>query len=187
MKFEIEIIKALQEISSPLFDGMCKFISHICNYIGLVFIFGLFLILCKKQFAIYFGLTYGFAILTNFTLKYVINRPRPYSVSNEIINILPATGASMPSGHTLSATIISCFCLFLIFKSTKNKLIKTISVLCFTGFISMVIVSRMYLGQHYLTDTLVGFIEGIVFSSLSLFMYAKSTKENVNGNNNIKR
>ena len=177
MEFEIEIIKSLQQISSELFEGFCKFISHISNYIGFIFVLGLFFLLYKWRFAIAFGLTYGLSIATNFGLKYLFNRPRPYVASGEVLNILPGSGAAMPSGHTLSATLISCFCLYAIFKSTKNKFVRAISTIAFAIFISLVIVSRMYLGQHYLTDTLVGFALGLVFSAVGLYFYKRISKE----------
>ena len=179
MGFEIEIIKSLQEISSSFFENLCKFISHISNYIGFIFVLGMFFLLYKRRYAITFAITYGISIGINFGLKYLFNRPRPYVASGEVINILPGSGASMPSGHTLSATIISVFCLYAIFKTTKNKIIRTISTILFAGFISLVMISRMYLGQHYLTDTLVGFIEGVVFSLIGIYIYKKfESKEN---------
>ena len=176
MKFEFEIIKTLQLISSPIFDGVLKLVSHISNYIGFIFICGLFLILYNKKYAVYFALTYSLSILINYIFKYFINRPRPYSVCGEIINIMPAAGSSMPSGHTLSATLISCFCLYIVFNASKNFIVRFLSILCFSIFIIMVIISRMYLGQHYLTDTLVGLFEGIIISLLSLKLYNKIKK-----------
>ena len=113
---EIEIIKSLQSINSNVFDIFCKTISHFANYIGFIFVFLILFTLVHKKYSVYFALTYGLSILANFILKYIINRPRPYMVDSSIKNILPGSGASMPSGHTLSATIIVCFCLFAILK-----------------------------------------------------------------------
>ena len=186
MKFEIEIIKTLQSINSPFFDYLCKFISHMANYIGFVFVLAILFFFINKRFSLYFGLTYGIGIGTNYLIKFLVNRPRPYLVSSEIQNILPASGSAMASGHTLSATIIACFCLFAIFAKTKKTWVKILSTILFAIFLGFVIVSRMYLGQHYLTDTIVGFAEGIVFSLIGIFAFAISSKKrgSKNGNNN---
>ena len=186
MKFEIEIIKTLQQITSPVFDYFCKFISHSANYIGFAFVLISFFFFVNKKFSLYFGLSYGIGIGTNYLIKFIVNRPRPYLVSSEIQNILPATGSAMASGHTMSATIIACFCLFVIFLRSKKAWVKTLSTILFVLFIGAVVVSRMYLGQHYLTDTLVGFAEGIVFSMIGIFAFVRASKKggNQNGNNN---
>lgn len=186
MKFEIEIIKSLQSINSPFFDYFCKFISHMANYIGFAFVLAILFFFISKRFSLYFGLTYGIAIGTNYLVKFLVNRPRPYLVSSEIQNILPASGSAMASGHTMSATIIACFCLVVVFTKTKKTWLKVLSTVLFAIFIGFVIVSRMYLGQHYLTDTIVGFAEGIVFSFIGIFAFVRASKKGgaKNGNNN---
>lgn len=83
----------------------------------------------------------------------------------------------MPSGHTLSATIIACFCVYIIFKSTNKAWIKILSSVFFTIFVGFVIVSRMYLGQHYLSDTLVALAEGILISTVGILIYKKGEKK----------
>lgn len=185
MEFEIEIIKTLQQITSPVFDYFCKFISHSANYIGFAFVLISFFFFVNKRFSLYFGLTYGIAIGTNYLVKFLVNRPRPYLVSSEIRNILPATGSAMASGHTVSATIIAIFCLFVVFVRSKKAWVKALSTVLFVLFIGAVVVSRMYLGQHYLTDTIAGFAEGIIFSLIGIFAYIWASKRGgQNGNNN---
>lgn len=185
MKFEIEIIKTLQQITSPVFDYFCKFISHSANYIGFAFVLIAFFFFVNKKFSLYFGLTYGIAIGTNYLIKFFVNRPRPYLVSSEIKNILPATGSAMASGHTVSATIIACFCLLVIFARCKKAWVKVLATILFALFLGAVVVSRMYLGQHYLTDTIAGFAEGLVFSLIGIFAYIRASKKgDRNGNNN---
>lgn len=173
---EIEIIKSLQAINSKFFDFFCKLVSHLGNYIGFILVFLLLFMLFNRKYSIYFGITYGISILANYILKYVINRPRPYIANSSIKNIMPGSGASMPSGHTLSATIIACFCVFAIIKKCKHKSVKIVSALLLTAFVACVMVSRMYLGQHYLSDTIVGFVEGIIFSAIGIFLYTKNER-----------
>lgn len=177
MKFEIEIIKTLQSVSSPFWNNFFKLISQLGNYIGFAIAVLTIYILVNKKYALYFSLTYLLSLLANWIMKALISRPRPYVASEEIKNIFPGSGASMPSGHTLSATIISCFCVYIIFKSSKRPWIKVLSSVLFTIFVGFVIVSRMYLGQHYLSDTLVALAEGIAFSTIGISLYKKGDKK----------
>lgn len=176
MKFEIEIIKTLQSVSTPFYNCFFKFVSQLGNYFGFAIAFVVIFFLISKKFAIYFSSTYLFSLLVNWVLKAIIARPRPYIACGEIENVFPGSGNSMPSGHTLSATIISCFCLYLIWTKSKKLWVKIISSLLFTIFVGFVIVSRMYLGQHYLSDTLVAVVIGIVFSTIGILMFKKSEK-----------
>ena len=187
MGFEIEIIKTLQKNTSEIFDIFLKLVSHLANYIGFILVFLILFIFLNKKYSIYFALTYGFSILFNFILKIVINRPRPYIVDNSIINILPGSGNAMPSGHTLSATILICFILYIIWDKKYKNYIKILATFISLIFLILTIISRMYLGQHYLTDTIVGFLEGLIFSITSLNFYKIiKEKENNNANKNQK-
>lgn len=128
----------------------------------------------NKLFAIYFGTTYGVAVGINFLLKHLINRPRPYAMDPQIINKMPAIGMSFPSGHSLSAALIAAFLIFIILKTVKNKKIK-IFLICLTIlFVLLVIFSRLYLGQHYLSDTLAAIVLAGVYSVISLYLYNKN-------------
>lgn len=180
MEFEIEIIKNLQAITSQFFDGFCKLISIFANYAGFAFVFIFLFLFINKKFSVFFGLTYSFSIGINYALKYIINRPRPYMVDNTILNIMSGHGPSMPSGHTVSVTIISCFCLFAAYKLIKNKYLKTILTILFMAFVGLTILSRMYLGQHYLTDTIAGLTEGLIFSTVGIIAYIKNEKSQQN-------
>lgn len=176
MKFEIEIIKTIQSASAPFWDWFFKFISQLGNYFGFAIAFVVIFFLASKKYAVYFSATYLISLLTNWILKAIIARPRPYIACGEIKNVFPGSGNSMPSGHTLSATIISCFCLYLIWTKSKKLWVKIVSTLLFTILVGFVIVSRMYLGQHYLSDTLVAVAIGIIFSTIGILIYKKSEK-----------
>lgn len=177
MNTEIEIIKNLQSVRTPFLDGFFETISHVANYIGFIILFLVLFIFINKRYASFFGVTYGLSILFNFAAKCLINRPRPYVVSNEILNLLPGSGASMPSGHTLSATIICCFLFYVVFRNCTKTWKKIITAIVLVGFICCVVVSRMYLGQHFLSDTIVGFIIGIAASAIGILLFKKTERK----------
>ena len=92
----------------------------------------------------------------------------------QIINKMPAIGMSFPSGHSLSAALIAAFLIFIILKTVKNKKMK-IFLICLTIlFVLLVIFSRLYLGQHYLSDTLAAIVLAGVYSAISLYLYNKN-------------
>ncbi len=180
---EINIIKFLQSARNPFYDFLFIFVSELASYKGFLIVFAIFfiIILIKikenkniKSFSLFtliFGITYGLSVLINTLLKILINRPRPYEVDLSIIDILHAGGKSMPSGHTLSATIICTFIFFGVYYFSKNRALK-ISVFTLLGiFLIFVGISRMYLGQHYISDIIVGFVLALSFSTLAIYLF----------------
>lgn len=170
---EIEIIKFFQSNSNALFDYIWTIISYLASFIGFLIVFIIIFIFFNKIYAIFFAGTYSVGITFNYILKSLINRPRPYEISSAVNNLLEAVGKSMPSGHTVSIVIIVSFILFLIITKSKNKLFISLSVVVSLLLTVMVIISRMYLGQHFISDCMVGFIIGLVFAVLGILLFTQ--------------
>ncbi len=177
---EIEIIKYLQSASNPFFDVVFKVVSYLGSYTGFIIAILSMLIVaivktCKKQdarnlwiFIVVFGLTYGVATGANFILKIIIDRPRPFEVDPTILNWLPTVGQSMPSGHMVSVTVIAIF----MFVWVKNYWFGGALAI----FVAMVAISRMYLGQHFISDLAVGLVLGAIFALIGILVYNKLTR-----------
>ena len=180
---EISIIKFLQSASNPFYDFIFIFVSELASYKGFLITFAIFFILLivkmkKKKnstsfclFTLSFGVTYGLSVLINTLLKALINRPRPYEVDVSIIDMLHASGQSMPSGHTLSATIICAFIFFSVYYYSKNRALKISLASVLALFLVLVGISRMYLGQHFISDVIVGFFLALAFSVLGIYLF----------------
>jgi membrane-associated phospholipid phosphatase len=171
---ELDIIKSLQHSGSAFFDGFCEVISYFAGYFGFILVFLIIFTFINKKFSIFFGLTYGISVACNYILKAMVDRPRPYEVDSTIVNKLPAVGASFPSGHALSSTIIICFLLFIIWFAFKNKTVKIVLSCLLFGLLILVIISRMYLGQHFLIDTIAGVFLGLIFSFIGIGSYIRN-------------
>ena len=76
------------------------------------------------------------------------------------------TGLSYPSGHSMVSLAYYGFIAYLLYKRTTSKLIKTIIWIILTILISIIGFSRIYLGVHYLTDVIGGFLLAIIYLTI---------------------
>ena len=122
----------------------------------------------NKKFGIYFGAGFLVSIGVNFAIKEIVARPRPYVANPEIINKLTTIGKSFPSGHSVSVIFMVITILYLLhylYKQGKLKIYEKLwfKILCYSlavFFVALTAISRMYLGQHYISDILAGLILG---------------------------
>ena len=96
--------------------------------------------------------------LLNWVLKVIVQRPRP----NEF-RLIDESGYSFPSGHSMVSMAFYGFIMYLIYKKVENKYLKW-GLITFLGILIICIgISRIYLGVHYTSDVLAGFIISIAY------------------------
>ena len=115
----------------------------------------------KKKIPLYILINLVFAFLTNEIAKNIFSRSRPIG-----INLVDETGLSYPSGHSMVSLAYYGFIAYLLYKRTTSKLIKTIIWIILTILISIIGFSRIYLGVHYLTDVIGGFLLAIIYLTI---------------------
>lgn len=96
-------------------------------------------------------------------LKTLFERPRPSIVDAVVV----VSSSSLPSGHTFGATSIY-LTLAMLAHSTQHIPAHRKTLLGFAiAIIALVAFSRMYLGVHYPSDVLLGFLLGCLWCWLS--------------------
>ena len=115
-----------------------------------------------------FGAIGAGAILTNFILKDMVARPRPYMSGIleykdwwQYAGMVTESDFSFPSGHT---TAITAAMMSLVFMAKTKK--KYWCIL----FIFLMGISRNYLMVHYPTDVIGGMISGLVGATIAYFI-----------------
>ncbi len=109
----------------------------------------------KREFIIPFLATVAGAEIITFFGKILAHRDRPLSA------VFHATDFSFPSGHATIAVAFYGFLAFMLIKFCGNRYKWLISVLA--GLIAVLVgFSRLYLGVHYLSDVLAGFLVGLM-------------------------
>lgn len=100
----------------------------------------------------------GIATLLNQILKHIVQRPRPMEY-----RIIDESGYSFPSGHSMVSAAFYGFLIYLIYRNVKNKYVKWFSILGLSMLVILIGISRIYLGVHYTSDVIAGFLISISY------------------------
>lgn len=124
----------------------------------------LMLVLWKSKKGLMIALNLINIYVINRILKYAIQRERP-PMENRLVE---ETSFSFPSGHAMVGTTFYAFLIYIIYKDVKNKYLKY-GLITFLSFIILSLVfTRVYLGVHYASDVIGGFV--IAISYLIIFI-----------------
>lgn len=160
MGFEVDIIRTLQTMSNGFLDA----VNHILSFFGTEIFFMIVAVVLywciDKKFAYRFFNVYILGVALTNVMKISFKRMRPFNAyPREVRSIGDGeTSASFPSGHT--ETISSVSTLLTIKYGKRFRFIPIVGVM----LTLLVMMSRMYLGQHYLSDVLCGLWAGILFA-----------------------
>jgi membrane-associated phospholipid phosphatase len=111
----------------------------------------------------------GVISLVDDLIKLAVNRPRPLPEQVQIIGINHGNG--YPSSHAFFATIFLGFLAYLLFIKVKNRSWKILSLILLIALILLVGASRIYLGAHWPSDVLGGYLIGGLFLALLIRAY----------------
>ena len=163
----------ISDFATPI----AKFIT---NFGGAIFIITLmitlFILIKDKKIGLSIFLNLVIATTLNQLLKRILQRPRPTEY-----RIIEETGYSFPSGHSMVSMAFYGYLIYLIYKYVKNKYIKWTLIVLLSILICSIGISRIYLGVHYTSDVLGGFLISISYlviyiSAVNKFLFVEGDK-----------
>lgn len=147
-------------VSTPI----AKFMT---NFGGAIFVISLttilFFVIKDKKIGISIITNLGIVTILNQIIKFIMQRPRPTE-----FRIIEETGYSFPSGHSMVSLAFYGYLIYLIYKYINNKHLKRTLIIILSVLICIIGVSRIYLGVHYTSDVLGGFL--ISFAYLIIYI-----------------
>ncbi|MGD9302946.1 MAG: phosphatase PAP2 family protein, partial [Desulfobacterales bacterium] len=94
------------------------------------------------------------SVFINSVAKVFVNQPRPFHYDSRVKQIVEAYGGGLPSGHTQNTTVLWGYLAI----RFRIKLLWILAGILIVG----VPLSRIYLGVHFPTDIIGGYVLGIL-------------------------
>lgn len=168
--FDIKIMNIILKWRNQILNKFFIVITSLGNFNSMfILTIAIMIILVykkRKKLSLYFAISTLGIWQLNELLKNIFKRTRP-----EAFNVIKVTGYSFPSGHAmifLSWSIMLIYILYII-KLKKEKFYLYSTLLILTSF--AVGISRIYLGVHYPSDVIAGWIVGLLWASSSIAIH----------------
>ena len=123
---------------------------------------GFLVLQTRYRTAIVVLLTSSSGELLNQIMKLAFNRPRPTIVPH--LRVVYST--SFPSGHAMESAIVYLTLAAILMRASESTATKTYILALAVLLTVLVGISRVYLGVHYPTDVIGGWIVGFIWASI---------------------
>lgn len=164
------LINHRNDISTNIFKFLTIFGEKYFILALVVILAGIFFITKYRKDSYMMVLNLVNIIILNKGIKYIVRRERPISTSW----LVEEDGYSFPSGHAMLSIGVYGFLIYLIYKSNLKIVYKRILITALSILVVLVGISRIYLGVHYPSDVLAGYIITTIY--LIVFVAIINTK-----------
>ncbi|MFT6895946.1 MAG: undecaprenyl-diphosphatase [Paraglaciecola sp.] len=134
---------------------------------------GFLLLEHKRRLALLVIVAIGSGMLASFFLKYGFSRPRPDLVPHGSYTYT----SSFPSGHSMLSALVYFTLASLLAQVQYKKRIKAYLYTIAIILTVMIGISRVYLGVHWPTDVLAGWVAGIFWALIFLLVTKRLQKQ----------
>jgi len=171
MNFQVEVIKFIQSFSNSFLDVFFEFLTLFGEETILVLLAAFIFLSVDKNKGYKLIFTIASGTCFNALIKNIVKFERPIGIEGIVSNrVETATGYSFPSGHTQATST---------FWTSLSIIVKNKSLYVFSAIlITLVAISRLYLGVHWPTDVIFGALFGVLWAIIigKVFDYIQKNK-----------
>lgn len=144
-------------------DIILKTLTRLGDTLTITIIVIILLLILKRKDRVILASTTILTVGINQIIKHILKRPRP-----DHLRLIKQGGYSYPSGHSMIAICVYGLMIYFINKKIKNKTIKIALSSVLTLLILIIGISRIYVGVHYPSDVLGGYLLSLAILILNV-------------------
>lgn len=169
--FDSKVIGAIQGLETPLLTKVMKFFTFVGSapvviVLSILLIIYLYRVLHHRlELILFVSAIIGSAVL-NQILKQVFHRVRP-----NLHRLIDISGYSFPSGHAMNAFTVYVIISFLLWRHIPSKWGRSLLIFLSTVMILAIGTSRIYLGVHYPSDIIGGYLASGFWSAAAIWFF----------------
>lgn len=168
--FDNFVYQFIRMLRCDFFDNYFVTITKLGNILWILIVVFISILVFRNKHGILIGIGACDSVITNLFFKHLIKRKRPNG-----LRLIEQGGYSFPSGHAMISVCVYGYLLYLVITKIKSKWLKYILSIFLILLILSIGVSRIYVGVHYATDVIAGYIlasiETILLIELSNMWY----------------
>ena len=153
--FDQTIYQAIYSIHNKPIDAFFTTFTHIADTISVIIIVAILFVCFKpRKDKVHLIFSCATTVALNQLVKRILMRPRPPMERR----LIKQGGYSFPSGHSMISLCICGLLMYFVITKVKNKTLKIGLCILLTIIILLVGISRIYVGVHYPSDVLGGYL-----------------------------
>lgn len=169
--FDQTVTDYVTSFRTPALNSFFQFVTDLGDfyaYLIATIIVGLFFFykLNNKKFILQLIGVVILSFLVNLALKEFFDRARPTLEHMVVVKTL-----SYPSGHAMSAMAYYGFLIYLVFHIKMGSVLRGFLTVLLSLLIFFIGLSRIYLGVHYPSDVVGGFIGGLIWIAFCVVLF----------------
>ncbi len=150
---------------NPGLTPVVRAFTQLASAVGLIIIAMVLLIVLAvrhhARIGVAIALNLAVEAALNEVIKAIVQRPRP-SVEHLVVE----RGFSFPSGHAMAATAFYGFLIYLLYHYRRHTAAVWALIVALGAIVPVTMFTRVYLGVHYASDVLAGFLFSIAYLTL---------------------
>jgi membrane-associated phospholipid phosphatase len=173
---DLAIFDRLQSLVKPSLNRFMLFVTEIGRHTILVpanILLILYFLFIRRQswFSVRVAAIALSSLVLMLILKNLFGRKRPLSPL-----LKAARGLSFPSGHAIMSVSFFGLIIYILLHTVDDTIVRTILVALAIVLILLIGFSRVYLRVHYTSDVIAGFIIGLIWLCISLWVVGRVEK-----------
>lgn len=186
LMFDSYLISVIRVLEYPVLTPIMKFFTMIGNTESVIVLSVIVLLILylrtksRSEFILVFLVIIGAPVI-NRILKEFFQRARP-----DFHRLIEIGGYSFPSGHAMNAMAFYGIVAFILWRHIPTRIGRTVLILFSGLFIFTIGLSRVYLGVHYPSDIIAGYLASGFWLSLSIWVF-QWYKEKLSARNRLSR